>query len=149
MAIGMETVVSYLPDTVIKKEAFSYIEPFVPNFADAPKERRRLVREDAVEFMEVQVAEMFVLTLFSSLVLIGFGPILIANVLLNQITSTYVFPINVFPVIPWFTLLAVFLSLIVSVLAFIMIVAFWSSRVDLAASLNAAWAESSPFGGDM
>jgi len=57
MAIGMETVVSYLPDTVIKKEAFSYIEPFVPNFADAPKERRRLVREDAVEFMEVQVAE--------------------------------------------------------------------------------------------
>ena len=57
MAIGIEALVSYLPDNVIEKKAFAYLEPYMPNFGDAPSERRRLVREDAIEFMEARVVE--------------------------------------------------------------------------------------------
>jgi ABC-type lipoprotein release transport system permease subunit len=98
---------------------------------------------------KLQIAEMFVIALISSLILLIFGPLLVLNSLLTQTASYYIFPISVFPVIPWITILIVYLFFIVSIAIFIVAVALTSSRVDIASSLNAAWAESGPYGGDM
>jgi ABC-type lipoprotein release transport system permease subunit len=98
---------------------------------------------------KLQIAEMFVLALISSLILLVFGPLLVLNSLLTQTASFYIFPVSVFPVIPWVTILIVYLFFIVSIAIFIVIVAVTSSRVDISSSLNAAWAESGPYGGDL
>ncbi|MHA2205184.1 MAG: FtsX-like permease family protein, partial [Candidatus Thorarchaeota archaeon] len=56
---------------------------------------------------KLQIAEMFVLALISSLILLVFRPLLVLNSLLTQTASFYIFPVSVFPVIPWVTILIV------------------------------------------
>ena len=51
----METVVSYFPDTVMKREDFSYLDPVIPEGMErifrGPDEFRRLKDQNAVEIM--------------------------------------------------------------------------------------------------
>jgi 3-oxoacyl-[acyl-carrier-protein] synthase-3 len=56
MSVGLEAITAYLPEKIITRDEFSYLEPMMPNFQDAPLERRRCEREDAVEFMGIEVA---------------------------------------------------------------------------------------------
>jgi 3-oxoacyl-[acyl-carrier-protein] synthase-3 len=57
MAVGLEAITAYLPEKIITRDEFSYLEPMMPNFQDAPLERRRCERADAVEFMGIEVAK--------------------------------------------------------------------------------------------
>ncbi|MFW9804253.1 MAG: FtsX-like permease family protein [Candidatus Thorarchaeota archaeon] len=100
-----------------------------------------------------QGAELLVLTLVSLFLLLGYGPLFIANSLISSLGSystwSFLFPVAVFPVIPWFTLVIVLMFFIVSTILFIAAIALLGSRVNIAAALNAAWAEAGPYGGDL
>ncbi len=65
MKVGLETVVHWLPETVIKREDMAYLRPYIPpaeqenqyRYSTAgPDEFRRLRDENAVEIMAVNVA---------------------------------------------------------------------------------------------
>ncbi len=96
-----------------------------------------------------QMAEMLVLLGVGIILLLGYGPLHITNSLVNYRSSLYLFPVSVFPVIPWFTLLSVFLFFVGSIAIFIVVVAILGTRVNIAEALNANWAESGPYGGDV
>ena len=103
--------------------------------------------------IKAQAAEMLVLTSVSILLLLGYSPLYLANSLLNSawtsIGTSYIYPIVVFPIFPWFTMLLVLLFFIISVVIFIMVVAALSSKINIAAALNTAWAEAGPYGGEI
>ncbi|MHA1909646.1 MAG: FtsX-like permease family protein [Candidatus Thorarchaeota archaeon] len=96
-----------------------------------------------------QIAEMLILLLAGLVLLLAYGPLHIANTLLTYRSSYYIFPIQVYMVIPWMTLITVLLFFLGSVMIFIILVAVLGTRVKLAESLNASWAESGPYGGDV
>jgi len=60
MKVGLETVVSYFPDTAVKREDFDYLDPVIPEdmkrIFRGPDEFRRLKDDDAVEIMGERVA---------------------------------------------------------------------------------------------
>ena len=62
---------------------------------------------------------------------------------------SFLFPVAVFPVIPWATLVIVLMFFIISTVLFIGIIAVLGSRINIAMALNAAWAEAGPYGDDM
>ena len=102
--------------------------------------------------VKAQGAEMLVLMLFSLVVLLVFGPLYLTTTISSSGTGmaswyTY-YPISIFPVIPWMILVAVLSFFVVSVVIFIGIVAVLGSRINLAVTLNATWAEAAPYGGD-
>ncbi|MHA2119123.1 MAG: hypothetical protein ACW98J_09395, partial [Candidatus Thorarchaeota archaeon] len=103
--------------------------------------------------VRAQGAELLVLTLVSIFLLFGYGPLFMANSLLSSLGSystwSFLFPVVVFPVIPWTTLVLVLMFFIVSTVLFIAAIAVLGSRVNIAAALNAAWAEAGPYGGDV
>jgi ABC-type lipoprotein release transport system permease subunit len=103
--------------------------------------------------IKAQAAEMLVLTSVSILLLLGYSPLYLAISLLNSawtsMGSSYIYPVVVFPVFPWLTMILVLLFFIVSVVIFIMVVAALSSKINLASALNAAWAEAGPYGGEV
>ncbi|MFW9849821.1 MAG: FtsX-like permease family protein [Candidatus Thorarchaeota archaeon] len=104
---------------------------------------------DRGDVIKAQIAEMIVLLFAGLILLLGYGPLHIANTLLTYRTSYYIFPVQVYMTIPWVTLLTVLLFFIGAVIAFIVLVAFLGTRVRLAEALNASWAESGPYGGDV
>lgn len=61
MKVGLETVVSYFPETVVKREDFSYLDPVIPEGMEkmfrGADEFRRLRDENAVEIMAEQVTK--------------------------------------------------------------------------------------------
>ncbi len=61
MKVGLETVVSYFPDTVVKGSEYDYLEPVIPPMLKdsfrAPKELRRLRDDNAVEILAEKVAQ--------------------------------------------------------------------------------------------
>lgn len=101
---------------------------------------------------KTQGVELLVLICFSILLLALYSPLFLANSLLTAVGAygpwPSLFPIVVFPVIPWPLLLLVFMFFVVSVVVFIAAIAILGSRVHLAMALNAAWAESGPYGGN-
>lgn len=98
-------------------------------------------------------AEMLVLMLFSMMLLVIYAPLFLTTTinLAGGSTTGYgdVYLIPIFPVIPWGTILTVLGFFLVSVAFFIIIIAALSSRINLAYTLNAAWAEAGPYGGDV
>lgn len=100
-----------------------------------------------------QAAEMLVLLVFSLLLLIGYSPLFLATSINSAgiSSSSYfeVYPISVFPVIPWISIIVVLGFFIASVSMFILVIAALSSRINLASTLNTAWAEAGPYGGDL
>jgi uncharacterized protein with PQ loop repeat len=96
---------------------------------------------------------MFVLMLFSMLLLLIYAPLFLNTTITMAGGSTAgsydVYPVAIFPVIPWTTIFLVLGFFIVSVALFIIVIAVLSSRINLASTLNAAWAEAGPYGGDV
>jgi ABC-type lipoprotein release transport system permease subunit len=103
--------------------------------------------------VKAQGAELLVLMSLSVLLLGVYGPLFLANSLLTAVGTygswSYLFPVVIFPVIPWPMMLMVLAFFVVSVSLFIAAIAAFSSSVDLSAALNAAWAEAGPYGGDI
>ncbi len=100
-----------------------------------------------------QAAEMLVLLLFSILLLLGYSPLFLSTSITSASTSYSswyrVYPVSVFPVIPWFNIIVVLSFFIACVSMFILVIAAISSRINLASTLNTAWAEAGPYGGDI
>ncbi len=99
--------------------------------------------------IKAQVAEMAVLMVIGLGLLLIYSPIHITNALLIYNTSTYIFPVSIFPVFPYSTMIAVLIFFIGAISIFILVVASLSTRISLSTSLNATWAESGPYGGDL
>ncbi|TFG27629.1 ABC transporter permease [Candidatus Thorarchaeota archaeon] len=100
-----------------------------------------------------QGAEMLVLMLFSLVVLTVYAPLFLITSLTLAGGSTMgywdIYPVPVFAVIPWNTIFVVLGFFLASVALFIFVIAAMSSRINLASTLNAAWAEAGPYGGDI
>ncbi len=103
--------------------------------------------------VRAQGAELLVLALMSVFLLLGYGPLFMANSLISSLGSysawSFLFPVVVFPVIPWMTLFVVLMFFVVSTVLFIAAIAMLGSRINIASALNAAWAEAGPYGGDV
>ncbi|MFW9891756.1 MAG: FtsX-like permease family protein [Candidatus Thorarchaeota archaeon] len=126
---------------------------------EGARERRReiaLLRSAGAEnslIVKSQGAEMLVIMLFSFVVLLGYSPLFLTTAISSagsSLSSYYeLYPIAVFPVIPWMTIITVLAFFFVSVLIFIGFVAIYGSRINLAQTLNATWAEASPYGDEL
>ncbi|MFW9811770.1 MAG: FtsX-like permease family protein [Candidatus Thorarchaeota archaeon] len=101
--------------------------------------------------VRAQGAEMMILMLFSFVVLAGYSPLFLSTSVSSAGASGsfYVYPISVFPQIPWFTIFTVLAFFVISILLFIGIVSILSSRINLAETLNASWSEAAPYGEDL
>lgn len=103
--------------------------------------------------VKAQGAEMLVLMLFSLVVLLVFAPLYLTTTISTSGSGmaswSAIYPVSIFPVFPWITIVTVLAFFVVSVVIFIAIVAVLGSRINLAATLNASWAEAAPYGGDM
>jgi len=101
----------------------------------------------------VQGAEMLVLILVSMILLLIYAPLFLStsiNLAGGSTTGYYdTYLVSIFPVIPWTTIFVVLGFFVVSVALFIFVIAALSSRINLASTLNAAWAEAGPYGDDM
>ncbi len=103
--------------------------------------------------VRAQGAELLVLVFLSILLLGLYAPLFLANSLLTAVGTygswSYLFPVVVFPVIPWLLLLIVLTFFLASVVLFILAISTLATRVGLTTALNAAWAEAGPYGGDL
>ena len=61
MKVGLETVVAYFPETIMKAKDYSYLKPFVPEMIRetfrGPDEIRRFKNDDAAEILAEKVAK--------------------------------------------------------------------------------------------
>jgi len=61
MRVGLEAVISFLPEKVVKREDFAYLDPVIPKGMEemfrGADEFRRMEGEDAVEIMGVEVTK--------------------------------------------------------------------------------------------
>ncbi len=99
--------------------------------------------------LKAQLAEISMLILASILLLVVFGPLYIINTLIGIRTSVYTFPVSVYPVFPMLTMLTVLLFFVGTAILFALVVSILSTRINLSEALNASWAESGPYGGDV
>jgi ABC-type antimicrobial peptide transport system permease subunit len=98
-------------------------------------------------------AEMLVLMLFSMMLLLIYSPLFLTTsiTMAGGSTTGYfdIYPVAIFPIIPWNTIYVVLGFFVITVALFIFVIAAISSRINLASTLNAAWAEAGPYGGDV
>lgn len=103
--------------------------------------------------LAAQAAEMLILVLFSLFLLLVYAPLFLSTSVTSAGGSTSgmyeIYPISVFPVIPWYVIILVLGFFLITVSAFIVVIAALSSKINLAEALNAAWAEVGPHGGDV
>ncbi|MHA1577510.1 MAG: FtsX-like permease family protein [Candidatus Thorarchaeota archaeon] len=109
----------------------------------------RAIGAQKSHIVKTQAAEMAILLVISFLLLAIYSPLHILNTLMTYRVSMYTFPVAFFASIPWLMLLEILLFYVGSILIFILVIASLSSRVKLSEALNAAWAESGPYGGEM
>ncbi|MHA1480374.1 MAG: FtsX-like permease family protein [Candidatus Thorarchaeota archaeon] len=109
----------------------------------------RAIGAQKTHVVKTQAAEMVILLVISFLLLVIYCPLHILNALMTYRISIYIFPVAVFTSIPWLMLLEIMLFFVGSIIIFILAVASLSSQVKLSEALNASWAESGPYGGDM
>lgn len=57
MKTGIETIVSYFPDTKVTDKDYAHLKPLMPEWMSMPKEKRRFPDPHANEIMAVKVAE--------------------------------------------------------------------------------------------
>jgi 3-oxoacyl-[acyl-carrier-protein] synthase-3 len=57
MKTGVETIVSYFPETRVSDSDYAHVKPFMPKWMSMPREKRRLADPLANEIMVVKVAE--------------------------------------------------------------------------------------------
>jgi hypothetical protein len=100
-----------------------------------------------------QAAEMIVLAIYGIGLLAGYAPLFLSTSVVASagvaVSGYKLYPISVYPVIPWTTVGLVLTFFIIAVVGFIILVSLLSSKVDITSALNASWAEAGPFGGDV
>jgi ABC-type antimicrobial peptide transport system permease subunit len=101
----------------------------------------RAMGADRRDVLKVQAAEMLVLMFIGLILLIGYSPLLIVNTLMTYSTTSYIFPVSIYAVIPYSQLGVIFIFFTAMVSIFIIAVAALGTRVRLSEALNAAWAE--------
>ncbi|MFW9961018.1 MAG: hypothetical protein ACFFDV_08365 [Candidatus Thorarchaeota archaeon] len=98
--------------------------------------------------MRVQMTELFFLLVISLLLLSLYAPLFVANSLIASLSAysswSFQFPISVFPVIPWITLLEVLSQFILTLAIFIIAIAVLSFRFDLKDIAGNNWALGCP-----
>jgi hypothetical protein len=99
------------------------------------------------DIVKTQAAELLILSISALMLLLLFSPVFIVNTLLTMSTSSYVFPVSIFPSVPWFRLLTILGFFVISMVAMVFIVAVTNSKVNLQEALNAHWAEAGPYRG--
>ncbi|TET08273.1 MAG: ABC transporter permease [Candidatus Thorarchaeota archaeon] len=105
---------------------------------------------DSGLIVKAQGAEMLILMLFSLIVLLAYAPLFLSTSISTiRVSAFETYPVSVFLIIPWLTIFTVLAFFIVSIMIFIGFVAFFGSRINLAQTLNASWAEAAPYGEDM
>ncbi len=101
----------------------------------------------------IQITEMLTLTLISILLLLLFSPLYIVNSLVTSrwsySYSIKLYPVDVMLVIPFVTMIGVLIFFTLLTTLFIVVAAFIGSKINLAESLNASWADAGPVGGDV
>lgn len=85
MSIGLETVVSYLPEKVLSLADRAHLQAFIPPLMEPPKERRQCMREDAAEYLAIAAAR-------KALARAGRLPEQVDLLMVQQIGGRYVFP---------------------------------------------------------
>ncbi len=103
---------------------------------------------DRMIIIKTQIAELSVILILSTVFLLIYGPLLFTIAINMTRVTFYQFPIPIFVVYPILSMIEIYLIFVVSILLFIVLISIWSSRINLAESLNANWAEASPFGGE-
>ncbi len=101
----------------------------------------RAMGADRRDVLKVQAAEMLVLMCIGLILLVGYSPLLVMNTLMTYSTTTYIFPVTIYAVVPYLQLGIIFFFFAAMVSIFIMVVAALGIRVNLSEALNAAWAE--------
>jgi len=92
-----------------------------------------------------QSSEVIIIALFSVGLLIFYGPLLTFINMITVSTSSYIYPITMFSVIP-FGLLAIIVAIfLLSIGSFVITAAILSSRVEIAPALKETWAEGGIF----
>ncbi|MFO7836571.1 MAG: ABC transporter permease [Candidatus Thorarchaeota archaeon] len=99
------------------------------------------------DIVKTQVAELLILSVSALMLLLLFSPVFIANSLLTISTSSYIFPVAIFPFVPWLTLFTILVFFVCCMITMVLIVAVTNSRVNLHQALNAHWAEAGPYSG--
>lgn len=98
--------------------------------------------------VKIHAAELLVLVLSALILLMWFSPVLTANSLLTHPTTNFAFPIKVFVIIPWYSMLSILMCFIACMLVLVLIVAITNTRVNLSRVLNDHWTEGSPYLGE-
>jgi len=98
--------------------------------------------------IRVQMTELFFLLIISLLLLSLYAPLFVANSLIASLSAysswSFQFPIPIFLVIPWITLLEVLLQFTLTLLIFITAIAVFSYRFDLKDIAGNNWALGCP-----
>jgi hypothetical protein len=128
---------------------------FVTFSAESLRSRRqevalmRALGASRKQVVTTQVSEMLVMVLFSIGLMFIYWPLLTQISLITQSTTSYVFPLAVYPIIPTVLLMGIVVLFIISLGSFIFVVALVSSRVNLAEALNATWTNEGFYGVDV
>ncbi|MBD3157969.1 MAG: FtsX-like permease family protein [Candidatus Lokiarchaeota archaeon] len=100
------------------------------------------------DIVKTQAAELLLLVLAGTGLIIVYSPILTANSFLLLRKTRLTFPIRLFVVIPWPALLSILGFFIGCILGIVTIIAAVNTRVNLSEALNADWAEAGPYRGE-
>lgn len=100
---------------------------------------------NTADVVKTQIAELVVLTLFAMLLLIIYSPFLVIGNLLSHAQSVTDFPVRVFVVIPWPSLLSIVGFFVGSIIVIVAILAVTNTRINLAQEVNAHWGEAGPY----
>ena len=101
----------------------------------------RSMGAETAQVVKINSAEFLILTLSALTLILWFAPLLTTNSLLIYPTTSYSFPIKVFVVVPWTTLLSILMSFIACMLVLTLIIAITNTQVNLSRTLSASWSE--------
>jgi len=118
------------------------------------RERRRdiaLLRSlgsDGWMITRIQLSELVFLIILSLGLLLLYGPLFIANSLIASLSIysswSFRFPVPVFVVIPWITLLVILMFFLACVLGVIGVIALLSTKAELRDALSSYWTKGGP-----
>jgi len=108
----------------------------------------RSLGSDRWMITRIQLSELIFLIILSLSLLLLYGPLFIANSLIASLSFysswSFRFPVPVFVVIPWITLLAILMFFLACVLVSIGVIALLSTKTELRDALSNYWAKGVP-----
>ncbi|TFH11333.1 MAG: ABC transporter permease [Candidatus Thorarchaeota archaeon] len=108
----------------------------------------RSLGSDGKMIARIQFAELTFLIILSLSLLLLYGPLFIANSLIASLSIytswSFIFPVPMFIVIPWMTLLIILSFFVVCILVVIGIIALLSTKTELNEALSSYWTKGGP-----